>query len=379
MLTTTAQLTNADLAEAKGRGFIRRFSVEGFDVLALKIGYRQSMGYFQRVGSFVLFMVAATWLAMRLRGVDVVYASSTPLTVGIPALAARRWVGRPFVFEVRDPWPEIPIAMGIIRRPWMIRLLQRLQRTIYRRAAAIVTLSPGMEAMARAAAPKEKAIVNVPNSADTEFFRPDVDGADVRKSFGWGGRFVCVHTGAMGRVNGLDLIVRAAHHFRDDRNFHFVLIGEGKEKAGLKAQRDRLGLTNLEIIDGVAKDRMPAILAAADLCLMTVMPLAILEHNSANKFFDYLSAGRPVLLNYGGWQRRALEAAKAGLGCTLGDDQEFFNKLESLRSDPARCLDMPRQARKLAIEQFDRDQLAAKALGVILNVVPRPRHISPGS
>ncbi|MFQ5495869.1 MAG: glycosyltransferase family 4 protein, partial [Phycisphaerae bacterium] len=365
MLTSLAQLTEADLPDAATRDKQRpvtRLVIDGIDVVALQVPYHQTMGGVRRVWSFVRFMLACTWRVLCMRSVDVVYATSTPLTIGIPPLLARWLRGRRYVFEVRDVWPAVPAALGVIRSRPVLWAARRLERAIYRGADAIVTLSDGMAELVRGVAGGGKRIVTVPNCADTELFRPDIDGTDERRRRGWDGKFVCLHAGAMGRVNGLDSIVRAAEQFRDDPAFLFGLIGEGRERSRLEARRDRLGLGNLRILDGVAKRTLPAVLAAADVCLMTITPVEILEHNSANKLFDYLSAGRPVVLNYGGWQRRVLESAGAGVGCTLGDDQAFFDHLQQLKDDPSRRQAMGRAARTLAVEKYNRDDLAAAAL-----------------
>jgi glycosyltransferase involved in cell wall biosynthesis len=365
VLTTPAQLTARDLS-ANGRSeFIRRGSIDGIDVLVVNVAYRQTMRIGRRVLSFLGFMAAACWLAVCLPGIDVVFATSTPLTVGVPAVLARWIRGRPFVFEVRDLWPAIPIEMGILRSKALIRAARALESLIYRQAQAIVTLSPGAENVIRGAIPKDKKVVTIPNAADTDLFRPDVDGTAARQRLGWQGHFVCIHAGAMGPVNGLDLVIRAAQRLREDRNFLFVFVGEGSEKDRLRTMAGGLGLRNVQFLGRLPKHDLPMILAAADLCLMTISPVPILEHNCANKLFDYLSAGRPVLLNYGGWQRDLLEKAQAGTGCRLGDEDEFVDKLVQLRANAARFWEMPRNARRLAAVRFNRDDLAAQALTVI--------------
>jgi glycosyltransferase involved in cell wall biosynthesis len=177
---------------------------------------------------------------------------------------------------------------------------------------------------------------------------------------------VCVHIGAIGPTNGLDAVVEAANHFRGDPDWLFVLVGEGSERDRLEARCRALALVNVQFLGGLPKYDLPAVLAAADLALVTFAPVPILEHNSANKFFDAVSAGKPVLLNYGGWQREILETTGAGLGCQMGNNAEFCARLSKLRSDPGRRADMGRQARKLALERFKRDTLAARALGVLV-------------
>ena len=370
VLTSLAQLTESDVRVRPWR-LVTRFEVDGIDVVALHVKYRQRMGFLRRVWAFFCFTALATWFVVCRRGVDVVYATSTPLTVGIPPLVARFLRGRRYVFEVRDAWPAVPVALGLIRSTITIAALRRLERAIYRRAEAIVTLSPGMASVVRAAAPSAQRIETIPNCADTELFHPDVDGTPTRRRYGWNGRIVCIHAGAMGRVNGLDAVVRAADHFRDDAELLFVLLGEGSEKEWLRRQCERLGLANLDILDAVTKRDLPAVLAAADVGLMTIVDVPLLEHNSANKLFDYLSMGKPVVLNYGGWQRDVLEGAGAGLGSTMGDERNFFENIASLKADPARRESMGQAARRLATDTYDRDRLAARALEIIIDCVKR--------
>ena len=365
MLTTVAQLTETDLIRAK-RGLITHLQIDGINLMVCNIRYRQAMGFVRRVWTFFGFMLLATWLVLRVKDVDMVYATSTPLTVGVPALIARRLRGRRYVFEVRDEWPAVPIDMGIIRNRFVIAVLRRVERMIYCGAEAIVALSPGMAEGVRAVAPSRTRIETIPNCADTQLFRPEVDGDPVRRTRGWDGRFVCLHAGAMGRANGLDLILRAARHFRDVPDFLFVLAGEGSEKPKLQRACDELELENLQIVDAVPKSDLPAVIAACDLCLVTFANVPILEHNSANKFFDSLSAGKPVVLNYGGWQREVLESAGAGLGCAMGDEAAFFANLTALQADEARRAEMGRNARRLALGRYNRDLLAAQVLKVII-------------
>lgn len=372
MLTSIAQLTDADLTHAERGRLTTRFAIDGIEVIAVNVRYRQAMGFASRLLAFVKFMAASTVFALVIPRVDVVFATSTPLTVGVPALAAR-WVrGRPYVFEVRDVWPEVPIAMGILRNPIAIRVATWLERLIYRFASAIVALSPGMASSVRKHAPTGTEIVTVPNASDTELFSPRVDGEAMRRSLGWRDRFVCVHTGAMGRANGLDSILNAARQLPHD-DLLFAVIGEGGEKDRLRETQSRLGLNNLFIGNGIPKVKMPAVLAAADVGLVTFAPIPVLEHNSANKFFDYLAAGKPILLNYSGWQRELLEDAGAGLGCTMGDDDEFIRKIAELKADPERRKRMGENARRLAEERFSRDRLAQKALDVVVAVGSRRR------
>jgi len=367
VLTSVARITPKDL-ECSSDGFLsRRFHVDGIDVIAIKVRYAQRMGFSRRLLSFLNFMVLSTWYAVCIRNVDVTYASSTPLTIGVPAMVAR-WVRRrPFVVEIRDCWPDVPIQMGFLCNRFLIRAARALERAIYRNAEKIIAVSPGMATSVQREAPG-KCIVMIPNNTDTDVFRPEADGSTVREAHGWVGKFVCGYAGAMGKANGVDLIIRTANLLRDEPRILFALFGEGSEKPRLIEEIRHLGLANITIADGMCHRDLPGTLAAVDLCLMTVAPYPILEHNSANKFFDYLGAGRPVLLNYGGWQREILEHFEAGIGCPMGNDREFCSRIVDLSRDPERLRKMAANARRLALERFSCNQLAAEALSVVTSV-----------
>ncbi|MCZ6681654.1 MAG: glycosyltransferase family 4 protein [Planctomycetota bacterium] len=361
MLTSQSQLTPEDMQGQAGRR-VARFEIEGVDVVALAVPYRQSMGTTARIWSFIRFMLASVRHTLRIRDVDVVYATSTPPTVGVPAMACRFVRHVPFVFEIRDLWPDGPIAIGALKSRVLIGLLRWFERRVYKSASAIVCCAPGPAERVRERSPHGQIIQVVPNCSDTSFFRPDVDGSALRNRLGWNGRFVCLHAGAMGLINGLDLVVRAARTMGDHPEILFALVGEGSHKTKLREQVREHGLDNVQILDQMPKGQIPALLRAADLCLVLVADIPIMEHNSANKFFDAISAGRAVLLNYSGWQRELLEEYRAGAGCRLGDENAFIARIIELKSDPARLEEMGRRARSLAEERFDRDRLSDQVL-----------------
>ena len=370
MITSTAQLTGPDLGTAACASIIRRLNVDGIEVIAFNISYHQTMGYAKRIWSFVRFLFFASLITVRLKDIDVVYATSTPLTIGIPALFLKWFRGIPFAFEVRDQWPQIPIEMGLIKSKLLIKLLLRLEKTIYKNAAAIVALSPGMaEGIQRVLDKSCKKIITViPNSCDVDVFSPNIDGSLVRKERGWGNKFVLLHTGAMGKANGLSFIIEVAQKLQDRPDILFVLIGEGGEKPSIERLIAEMRLTNIELAGTVTKHQLPTYLAACDIAMVIFANYPILEHNSANKFFDALSAGKPVLLNYSGWQRKLIEHEKAGWGCKLCDIDEFVDKVIKLNAEKERLNLMGQNARKIAESKFNRDKLARQALSVLLAI-----------
>jgi glycosyltransferase involved in cell wall biosynthesis len=354
-----------------GKGLIQKQSIEGINVVVVGTTYSNKQSYLRRIISFLCFMFLSIYAGLRTKAVNVTYATSTPLTMGIPAMVLKRLKRVPFIFEVRDQWPEIPIELGIIKNKIVIKLLLILEKSIYKSAVSIVALSPGMAEGIRKIVGEQKPIVIVPNSCDTELFHPDINGSRVRREKGWGNKLVLLYFGALGKANGLGFIVDAAERLKTNPDIHFVLVGDGSEKTAIVKRVEHLGLDNIEMLDSILKGRLPEFVAACDITMVIFANYPILEHNSANKFFDSLSAGKPVLLNYSGWQRVLLEEKSAGFGCKLCDVNEFIKRVLYLNSHRKELLEIGQNARRIAEELFDRNKLACCLETVLLNAVEK--------
>src|SRR3954468_21532080 len=248
----------------------QRRGVDGIDVIGVQAGFADyvrgtSLGYARRLLEFARFAVAATATVVRRPRPDVIYATSPPLTMAFPAIAASLRHRAPLVFEVRDLWPEAPIQMGALTNPLLKRLARWLERFVYRRATHVIALSPGMrDGVIAAGAPSGKGTLG-PTASDLELFSPDRDGADFRERLDLGDRFVCSYFGTMGEANDLTQVIEAAALMDDD--VRFVLHGEGKRKQALKELvRDR-GLENVVFSDPVDKESVAELAAASDACM----------------------------------------------------------------------------------------------------------------
>jgi len=346
------------------------FEIEGIRVEVVGAVYSQKLGFWGRIWAFLYFMTACFFKGLGIRNADVVYATSTPLTIGVPAMLLK-WCRRiPFVFEVRDQWPEIPIAMGYIRNPLLKKLLLCLERRIYISSSAVVALSPGMaDGIRQVLGNVERPIQIAPNSADIDLFRPDMDGSAVRQQMGWQDKFIVMHFGTMGHANGLDFLIGAAARCTDYPDILFVLIGSGRQKERLARSAENLKLKNIVFIDNKPKLELPHWVAACDVSTVIFADYPILEHNSANKFFDSLAAGKPVLLNYSGWQREILESRSAGLGCRLCSLDEYVANLLTLYKNKDQLKRMGQNGRMLAQNEFNRNKIASDILRLIQGIV----------
>jgi glycosyltransferase involved in cell wall biosynthesis len=353
-----------------GKGLIQKQSIEGINVIIVGTKYSNKQSYLRRIISFLSFCLFSIYVGLRVKNVDVIYVTSTPLTVGIPAIVLK-WLKRvPFVFEVRDQWPESVIEVGILHNKLLIKILLWLEKIIYKNASAIVAVSGGMAESIQNIVKDKKPVYVIPNGADLELFTPEVDGREIRKEKGWGDKLVFLHAGAMGKITGLEFIIDVADKLRGYHNVLFVLIGEGFRKGALQDKVKELGLKNVEILPSVAKQQLPPIMAAADVIMVVIGNFPIIErHASLNKFYDGLSAGKPLLLNYSGWQRELIEKHEVGFGCRLCDVDEFVEKVRYLSCHRNKLSHMGRQARVLAETQFSRDDAANLLEGILSGLI----------
>jgi glycosyltransferase involved in cell wall biosynthesis len=343
--------------------------VEGINILVLRVRYDQKQKFSRRILAFLAFAAACTLKALSVPAVDVIFASSTPLTVGLPPLLLKRIKALPFVFEVRDQWPAVPIAMGYITNRLVQALLRSFERRIYLQSSGIIALSPGMaEGIRSAIGNASHPIAIAPNCADTDFFDRHPDRSGSRRQLGWENKVVVLHFGTMGLVNSLDFLLSVAQRIRFDLDILFVLIGEGSERNRLTRQVHQLDLPNIQIHGPLPRKELPAILAACDISTVITGAFPILQNNSANKFFESLAAGKPVLLNYSGWQRQVLESAQAGLGTRLCDIDAYVQNLTLLAGSAAKRLAMGANAKRLAMQNFHPQTIATRVLSVLERV-----------
>ena len=219
----TSGLANSEFPVCRGEPCCE-YEIDGIHVLSVRGGYNDpnmgtGLGGWRRMLKFYEFARAAAQAGKRLPRPDLVFATHTPLTVGLAGADLSDYFDVPFVFEVRDLWPEALVNVGALSNPVAIWWLRRMARTIYRKADHIVALSPGMkEGIVRTGASAEKVTV-IPNASDLDLFRPDLDGSASRERLGLGKRFAAIYFGAMGLANGLEYVIEAAK----------ILAGRGKE------------------------------------------------------------------------------------------------------------------------------------------------------
>lgn len=289
---------------------------DGLLVNYIYLPYGNHLSYFQRSLVFFKFLCFSTFRLLKLKG-DFVLATSTPLTIGIPALF-KKWFGKtPYIFEVRDVWPEAVIAIGAIRNKVMQKILYLLERVVYKNASAVVPLSTDMQKSIVNRYPQftDKSSVVIENISEINRFQNIEDEIDLENITGFKPRFSVLYAGTFGKVNGIDRVIDLAQKtLLIDNRLIYILIGAGAEKENVIQLAKDTGVygKNVFILDSISKNELPKWYNTVSMGSSFVIDIKELWANSANKFFDTLAAGKPILINHEGWQADVIKDFNIG-------------------------------------------------------------------
>ena len=363
----TMVTSSSRLPESYDRQLLAQGVIDGIRIRSVRVRYSNYMGTFRRIWSFLLFTVGASFAALAAGRHDIVFATSTPLTVGLPGWLAAAVRRVPFVFEVRDLWPEAAIQMGAFSRDGLFaRAAKALERFLYRRAKAVVALSPGMADGVIGEGIEPARVHMIPNCSDLDLFHPAPKDPGLVERYDLGDRFVVGYAGAIGPSNALEENVPEAArllHERGRSDIVFLIAGEGKS-VPLLTERIA-GLPNVRLVGSLPKREVPLLTRTADVLLVLFADVPILATNSPNKFFDALASGRPVIVNQPGWTREIVEEHGVGRAVTAGDGRALADAIETLADDPELTGTMGRAARTLAEREFGRDQQADRLIALL--------------
>ncbi|WP_260483859.1 glycosyltransferase family 4 protein [Sphingomicrobium flavum] len=345
--------------EGPFKGGRREGDVDGIHVVEYDLSYSNSDGFLKRSWTFLRFALKSIGLAL-MRKYDLLFATTTPLTAALPGIFAKWLRRKPFVFEVRDLWPELPREMGVITNPVVLWAMGVLEWMAYHSADRLVALSPGIAKGIERRGIAEDRIVMVPNGCDLALF----SGAEPERPAGVGAdELVAIFAGAHGLANGLDSVLDGAAELkrRGRRDIRILLVGNGMLKPKLQARAQAEGLDNVTFLDPVPKGELVKLFAGADIGIQSLANVpAFYYGTSPNKFFDYVAAGLPVINNYPGWVAGMIEEEGAGYAVAPDDPAAFADALEAAAADRAGLKAKGEAAKRLARREFARDDLAKR-------------------
>lgn len=355
----TVITSQARYPEAQKQARVIDETVAGVRIIAFPIQDPHPHAYIKRLGIYGSFMWSAIKAGKALKDIDCVYACSTPLTAGEAGRQIAAHHAIPFYYETQDVWPDALYGMGIVKSALLKWILDKLTKRLYQQAKHIIALSDDMVAQICRLGNFQYKITVIPNGTDTHIFQP---AEQIHRE----GDFIFIYAGTIGRANDLMQLIQAIRILseRKVKGIKVRIIGNGNRYTHVR--KAATGFEDYIVWEGsMIKTEVALRMQAADAGLVCFAPVKELEANSANKFFDYLASGLPVLINYGGWQAKVLEQNACGLSAPAGDATALAQAMIQMASDPSKARQMGINARKLATRQYDRNDLAKQALKLI--------------
>jgi glycosyltransferase involved in cell wall biosynthesis len=319
-----------------------------------------------RVFSFFSFMISSFINGLFVKKVDLVWGTTPPIFQGPTAWLLARLKGTPFLLEIRDLWPAFAVAVGVLKNKTLIRLSEWLEKFLYKQADHLIVNSPGFIDHVEARGAIKVSLI--PNGADPDMFDPHSDGKSFRAEHDLGEKFVVLYAGAHGLSNDLDVVLEAAEYLKNNDDIRIILLGSGKEKSRLQALSRKKGLVNVLFLPPVPKLEMKEALAASNACVAILKPIEMYKTTYPNKVFDYMAAGRAVILAIDGVIREVVEAGNAGIAVPPGDPKALSDAICELASDPTRCQRLGENGRKMIETRFSRKELADKLTALLESV-----------
>ena len=347
--------------------FVKREQVEGIDLLRTWVYCAANKGFFRRVLNFFSFFFSSLILGVLMTSKpDVVIGTSPQFFCAVAAYLLSRVKRVPFIFEVRDIWPQSAIEMGVLKNRWLIRALETIEMHLYRHAVLIVPVAESTrEYLLNKGIPSEK-IKIITNGIDANYLASSsVAPEEVRQQLGLADKFVVSYIGTHGMVHALDIVLDVAKRFVSDSSVQFLFIGEGAEKANLKQLAERLALNNLTFLDQQPRERLLGFYRASDVSLVPLRRLAIFRKVLPSKLFELMGVGCPIICSVEGEAARLVANAEAGLCIEPENAAALFAAINQLRSDSELRKQMSANGQQYVKIHYMRSALAEKYLAVI--------------
>jgi glycosyltransferase involved in cell wall biosynthesis len=338
-------------------GLFYRENLEGVNVVRTWLWPLPNRKAHERIRNYVSFCISSAVSGLRLARPDVVIGTSPQLLVALSAWWLAKWKHVPFVFEVRDLWPESLAAVGAGREGGPLHAtLGAIAGFLYRKADQVVVVTPAFkEHLIRHWKIPEQKISIVENGVDTELFRPCPAKTVARTE----GKFVVCYIGTMGMAHGLETLIDSAQMLQHQLpGCVFLLIGEGAEKDRIIAESRRCGLQNIVIIDQQPREDIPAYIAASDICLVMLKKTELFKTVIPTKMLEFMACERPVVVAVDGEARRLIEQADAGIFTEPGDARALAETICSMFANPEKRRSMGENGRRFIVDHLSRAETA---------------------
>jgi glycosyltransferase involved in cell wall biosynthesis len=347
----------------------QREDVAGIDVLRVWSYISPNEGFVLRVADYISFMLSSTVGAWFTKNVDVVIGTSPQFFTVCSAYLVSRFKGIPFVFELRDLWPDSIKAVGVTSNSVILRVLKNVEYFLYKRSDSIIAVTHSFKRHLVKNGIPERKIHVVTNGVNISHFKPVERDQTLIKSLGLEGRFICGYIGTLGMAHGLETLLDAAEHLLREGNLDvcILFLGDGSCKASLKSDAQRRGLTNVVFIDTVSKTDVVRYWSILDISIIHLRPSDIFENVIPSKIFESMAMGVPLVHGVPGESAEIVQREEVGIVFRSGDFRALSECILTLRRHNEIRKDFSAKCLKAA-QKYNRVTLAADILSVILSL-----------
>jgi len=352
----------------------QREAMDGIRVVRVWTYVTANEGFFRRSLDYFSFGVTGVLGGLFLPAPHVIVATSPQIFTALGACILAWIKRRPFVFELRDLWPDSIVAVGAMREGPLLRTLRRLEYRLYHRAAKIVSVTHAFKRILVANGIPQERIAVIRNGVDLEAFVPGPKPVELARRLGLEGKFVAAYVGTIGMAHGLDTLLSAVERLKDRKDLAFVLVGTGAERTRLEEDAKRRGLDNVIFVGTVGKEEVKRYWRLCDVALVLLRDVSLFQHVIPSKIFEAMGTGRPIILGVRGESLELVQEAGAGIAISPENPQALAEAITKLMDNPALCRDMGAAGRKFVEGNFDREHLALEMLNVLEEVVESRSH-----
>jgi len=353
-------------------------TMDGVRVIRVWTYVTANEGFLKRTLDYVSFMITGGLAGLFVPRPDVIVATSPQFFNALGGCLLSLVRRRPFVFELRDLWPDSISAVGAMQEGAALRFLRKVEYWLYRRAARIVSVTHSFkEILTRNGIPATKIAV-VPNGVDPQAFTPGPKPAELERQLGLEGRFVAAYVGTIGMAHGLGTILDAAEQLKAREDIAFVLVGTGAEHAKLEAEARARGLVNVRFVGAVSKQVVKDYWLLCDIALVLLRDLPLFRHVIPSKIFEAWGSGRPVILGVRGESAGIVEEAGGGVVIPPEDAGALAEAIGRLAERPETAAELGQAGRAHVEREYDREDLAARMLAVLEEAAGRRDPVGTG-
>ncbi|KAA3617828.1 MAG: glycosyltransferase WbuB [Calditrichaeota bacterium] len=355
--------------EYKGTHFLRE-EKEGISVIRTYIYATANKGFVKRIFSYISFMVSSIVQGTKACGKqDIIIASSPQFFVGIAGYIISRLKRIPFIFEIRDLWPESIVQLGLIKNKYVISVLEWIEMFLYKKSDHIIAVADStIEILSNRGVSKDKISV-IKNGVDLNLFTDQGNQTALKEKYGFKDKFIVSYIGTHGLSHALDKVLETAELIRDQKEVMFLLVGEGAEKEKLQQEAKQKKLSNVIFVDQINKTQLPDYYALSDIVLVTLRKLPLFKHVIPSKIFEIMAMKRPIIISVDGEAKKIVEEADGGVFAEPENAAALKLAIENLYQENKKRIQLGENGREFVEKYFNRDLLADDYLKIITKLL----------